>query len=100
MLKRADTAVYDTIRRGTEGTLEGGPVYYGLPDGVGLSEMKYTRHIVPKAYMDSVEEMEAQIIAGELDVIDTRMITAEQVEILNQDPTCAGLEALKAALAG
>lgn len=99
VLKRADTAVYDTVRRGVEGELEGGAVYYGLPDGVGLTEMKYTRHIIPREYLDAVAEMEQQILDGELVVIDTRELPAEQIEILNQNPTCAGLEELQAALA-
>jgi basic membrane protein A and related proteins len=49
MLKRVDVAVYDVIERLTEGNLEGGTVLqYGLDEeGVGLSEMTYTRHIIP-----------------------------------------------------
>lgn len=99
VLKRADTGVYDTIKRGVEGTLEGGIVYYGLPDGVGLSEMKYTRHIVPKAYQDEVAAMEEQIVDGSLVVIDTRELTADQIAILDENPTCAGLADLQTALA-
>lgn len=98
VLKRADTGVYDTIKRGVEGTLEGGIVYYGLPDGVGLSEMKYTRHIVPAEYQDEIAAMEEQIVDGSLMVIDTRELTADQIAILDENPTCAGLAELQAAL--
>ena len=61
MLKRVDIAVYNTIKLGVEGNLQGGTVLqYGLDvDGVGLSEMTYTRHIIPRDYMDQVERLQA-----------------------------------------
>lgn len=72
MLKRVDIAVYDLIKRLCEGTLKGGTVVtYGLKEGgVGLSEMKFTRHIVPKAYVDQVNELREKIIRGEIKVTD------------------------------
>jgi basic membrane protein A and related proteins len=101
MLKRVDVAVYDVIERLTEGNLEGGTVLqYGLDEeGVGLSEMTYTRHIIPGEYMDAVETAREQILDGELEVIDVRTLPEDQAAILSGNPTCAGLEELKAAIA-
>ena len=101
MLKRVDVAVYDTIDRAVNGELEGGTVLqYGLEeDGVGLTEMTYTRHIIPAEFMQQVVDLRAQIEGGELDVIDIRVLEAEQFAIVSENPTCAGLEELRAALA-
>jgi basic membrane protein A len=101
MLKRVDIAVYNTIEMGVNGELEGGTVLqYGLKEGgVGITELTYTRHIVPKAYVDQVAEFEQQIIAGELEVIDIRVLDAETFAIIDENPTCAGLAELRAALA-
>jgi len=72
MLKRVDIAVYDLIKRLCDGTLQGGTVVtYGLKEGgVGLSEMKFTRHMIPKAYVDQVNELRDKIIKGEIKVTD------------------------------
>ncbi len=101
MLKRVDVAVYNTIEKGVSGELEGGSVLlFGLDvDGVGLSEMKYTRHLIPREYMDQVEASRQAILAGELEVIDIRTLDEETFAIIDQNPTCEGVEALKAALA-
>ena len=79
MLKRVDIAVYDVIKQAAEGTLEGGSVQqYGLDSGgVGISEMTYTRHIVPVDYVEQVEAARDAIIAGDLDVIDIRVLSEE-----------------------
>jgi basic membrane protein A len=100
MLKRVDIAVYNTIELGVNGELEGGTVLqYGLDvGGVGLTEMTYTRHIVPSASMEQVAAYEAQILAGELDVIDIRVLDEDMFAIVDGNPTCAGVEELKAAL--
>lgn len=101
MLKRVDVAVFNTIELATKGDLQGGTVLqYGLDEGgVSLSEMTYTRHIIPKPYMDQVTAMQEEIVAGNLDVVDIRVLDADTLAIVDQDPTCAGVEALKAALA-
>jgi basic membrane protein A len=100
MLKRADVAVYNTIELGVNGELEGGTVLqYGLDvGGIGLSEMIYTRHIVPTEYVDRVKAYEAQILGGELDVIDIRTLAEDTFAIVNDNPTCEGVAELKAAL--
>ena len=100
MLKRVDIAVYDLISRLVEGTLEGGSiVQLGLAeDGVALSDMTYTRHVIPGAYMDQVEELQASIIEGETQVVDTRTLSEEQRTAFYADRTCAGIEELQASI--
>ena len=100
MLKRVDVAVYDVIERLVNGELEGGTVaQYGLEEnGVGLSEMTYTRHIIPRAYMEQVNNAREAIIAGELDVIDIRVLDADTFALFASNPTCAGIEEVRAAL--
>ncbi|MBN1566062.1 MAG: BMP family ABC transporter substrate-binding protein [Anaerolineae bacterium] len=100
MLKRVDVAIYNTIELGAKGELEGGTVLqYGLDvGGVGLSDMTYTRHIIPAASMDQVKAFEAQILAGELAVVDIRVLDEDTFAIVDQNPTCAGVDELKAAL--
>lgn len=101
MMKRVDNAIFNTIELAVNGELQGGTVLqYGLPEeGVGLTEMTYTRHIIPQEYMITVQEMQAEIIAGNLDVIDIRVLDEDMFALVDQDATCAGVEALKAALA-
>lgn len=101
MLKRVDIVIFDIIEQALNGELEGGTtLQYGLAEeGVALSEMTYTRHLLATEYMETVNEMRAQIIDGELDVIDVRVLDEDMFAIVDEDPTCAGVEALKAALA-
>lgn len=72
MIKRADIAVYDLIARLVKGTLKGGQVVrYGLKEaGVGLSEMKFTRHMIPQKYLDTVKDLQQKIISGQIKVTD------------------------------
>jgi len=72
MMKRADVAVYDLVRQLVEGRLEGGQTLrYGLKvGGVGLSEMKFTRHVIPAEFLETVEALKEKIIKGEIDVTD------------------------------
>jgi basic membrane protein A len=101
MLKRVDVAVYDTIEKGVNGELKGGTeLRYGLKEnGVGLSDMTYTRHLIPKTITDQVAAFKQQILDGQLNVIDIRRLTPEQFDIVDKNPTCAGVDELKAALA-
>jgi basic membrane protein A len=101
MLKRVDIAVYNTIKMGVEGTLKGWTtLQFGLDvGGVGLSDMIYTRQLIPRAYMDQVNEFKQQILDGTLNVIDIRTLDADTFAIVDNNPTCTGVEELKAALA-
>jgi basic membrane protein A len=77
MLKRIDQGVYLPIEQLVKGTIKGGSVIVlGLKQGgVGISEMKFTRHIIPKAYLDRVAQLQRDIIAGKIKVTD---ITAKK----------------------
>ncbi|MCA9881389.1 MAG: BMP family ABC transporter substrate-binding protein [Anaerolineae bacterium] len=100
MMKRVDVAVFDVISRLVDGTLEGGTVaQYGLDvNGVGLTDMTYTRHIVPPEYVAQVEEAREAIIAGDLDVVDIRLLDEDTFAIISENPTCAGLDELHSAM--
>jgi basic membrane protein A len=96
MLKRVDIAVYDLISRLVSGELQGGTVaQYGLDkNGVGLSDMVYSRHLIPRAYMTQIDALRTGIIDGDVKVVDTRTITEEQRTAFYADRTCAGAAAL------
>jgi basic membrane protein A len=98
MMKRVDVAVYDVIRQAVEGTLQGGTVQqYGLEEeGVGLSEMTYTRHIISPSYMDQIEAAREGILAGDIEVIDVRLLDADTFSYFAQNATCAGIEEVRA----
>ncbi|MBN2984585.1 BMP family lipoprotein [Cohnella algarum] len=75
MLKRVDTAVYDTISRFVGGHFEAGLQEYGLSNnGIGLTEMKYTKNIIGSENIGKLSEIQQNIMTGEIEVID---ITAQ-----------------------
>ncbi len=100
MLKRVDVAVYDMIGKLVKGDLKGGTVLqYGLKEnGVALSDMTFTRHIIPKEYVQKVQTFKQEIIDGKRTVIDVRTLKDDQVKALDADPTCKGLDNLRAML--
>lgn len=70
MIKRTDYAVYNSIDRLVCGTLKGGTsVTLGLKQGsVGISPMKFTRTIIPAAYVKRVSQLRANIVSGKIHV--------------------------------
>ena len=69
MIKRTDTAVYDMVQEGVSGKFRPGPHIYGLKeDGVGLSDMKYTRQDVPPAVLHHLDTLKAMILAGKIKI--------------------------------
>lgn len=70
MIKRTDVAVENVVKSYAKGDKLGGTtVAFGLKeDGVGLSEMKYTKSIIPAAYLEKVEAAKADIISGKVKV--------------------------------
>lgn len=70
MIKRTDFAVYDSIDRLVCGKLAGGStVTLGLKQGgVGLSPMKFTRRLIPSAYLRRVSALRQQILSGKIHV--------------------------------
>ena len=72
MIKRVDIAVEDIVINYAAGKFPGGEVMdFGLAqNGVVLSDMKYTKDIVPAAYLEKVDALKADIVAGKIDVWD------------------------------
>lgn len=71
MLKKVDVAVYNLIADLVDGQFEAGIHTFGIAnDGVGLSEMRFTRDLIPAEVMDTIAEARELIAAGELVVAD------------------------------
>jgi len=72
MIKRVDVAVEQIINEYSGGSFPGGTVMnFGLAEsGVALSDMIHTKHMVPSAYLTTVDGYKAAIIAGDIDVWD------------------------------
>lgn len=67
MVKRVDVAVVDVCKAVAAGAFKPGSVVLGLKeDGVGMSEMKYTKKDVPPAVLARVDALKQQIIDGKL----------------------------------
>jgi basic membrane protein A len=72
MIKRVDVAVEDIVNNYAAGNFPGGQVMdFGLAqNGVALSDMTHTKDKIPAEYLEKVESMKADIIAGNIDVWD------------------------------
>jgi basic membrane protein A len=70
MIKKTDVAVEGVVKEYAKGVKLGGTtIAYGLKEGgVGLSEMKHTKSIIPAAYLEKVEQAKADIISGKIKV--------------------------------
>lgn len=73
MLKRVDVAVFDAIKKVTEGNLEGGIYVYGLDNnGVGYAYDKYNQRLINNKMRRVVETFRQKIIDGDIVVPQTR----------------------------
>jgi basic membrane protein A and related proteins len=72
-IKKVDTAVFDTVKRASDGTLKGGAdVLYGLKeDGVGLSPYHDWDAKIPADVKTAIDKAKADIIAGTITVPTT-----------------------------
>jgi len=71
MLKRSDTAVYETVKAAANGTFEGGRRVMGLEnDGVGYAVDEYNRDLLTPDIIEKVEEARLKILKGEIVVPD------------------------------
>ena len=69
MIKRVDKAVFDACDLLKKDKLDRGEIVWGFKeDGVGLSEMKYTKKDIPAEALSKIEELKAKIIDGKLPV--------------------------------
>lgn len=78
MIKRVDEAVFQTIKDVKEGKFSAGAVIYDLKaNGVGLSEMRFTKDKIGPDNLAKIEEMRKKIISGEL-VVPTDLAGLER----------------------
>ncbi|MDQ3651946.1 MAG: BMP family ABC transporter substrate-binding protein [Acidobacteriota bacterium] len=71
MVKRVDTAVYQTIKDRVENAFKGGVHVYGLEnDGVAYALDKYNAPLIPPAVLSEVEAAKQKIINGQIEVTD------------------------------
>ena len=72
MLKRVDTAVYDTIKNVIDSTFKGGYREFGVKDnGVGYAENEYNKTMI-STMKPKLEDLKAKIISGEIKVPATK----------------------------
>ncbi len=71
MVKNCDLIAYNMIKEAKEGKFEAGVKVYGLAnDGVGLSEMKFTKDYIGQETLDKLDEIKGKIVSGEIKVTD------------------------------
>ncbi len=69
MMKRLDVAVYKEVRSILTGTFAPGCKVYNLGnEGVGLTEMKYSKHLVAPEVLDKLEKLRNDLISGNVKV--------------------------------
>jgi basic membrane protein A and related proteins len=66
MIKRVDTAVYDTIVAVADGSFEGGSQVFGLPDE-GISYATSNPDLMGQDIVDAVEEAKQGILSGDIE---------------------------------
>lgn len=67
MLKRVDNVVYTLCQDEVGGKFEAGRHEFGISnDGIGLSELKYTKSEIPEALLKQVEDLRERIGKGEI----------------------------------
>ena len=71
MIKRLDVASYNELKAVMEGKFSPGVTYYGMKDGgVSLSDMRYTRDIIPATVLQQIEDIKKKIISGEISLTE------------------------------
>lgn len=67
VLKRMDFMVFREIRKAYEGTFTGGEYNVGLAENaMGLTEMRYTKHLIPEHALTMMKRATEAIVAGRL----------------------------------
>ena len=73
MVKGVDAAVYDAIKRAKEGSFRGGIYQFGLAEGgVGYVYDDNNRQLIPAPVRARLDTLQAEIVAGKIDVPSTR----------------------------
>ncbi|MBF0258728.1 MAG: BMP family ABC transporter substrate-binding protein [Desulfamplus sp.] len=74
MLKRLDISTYKEVKDYLDGNFQSGSKVYGLKDGgISLTEMIFTRHIIPVTVREYLKDIESKIISGEIKITDYLM---------------------------
>ncbi|MDW8289508.1 MAG: BMP family ABC transporter substrate-binding protein [Armatimonadota bacterium] len=69
MIKGVDNAVFEVCKSVKEGTFQPGTRDLGIKEnGVGLSPMQYTKHLVPQQVLNKIETLRQMIADGRLKV--------------------------------
>lgn len=71
MQKKVDNAAYDLIKSTIEDNFESGVKVYGLKEGgVGITEMEFTKDLIPAEVMAKLDEITKGISNGDIKVTD------------------------------
>jgi basic membrane protein A and related proteins len=67
MMKRVDNAVFATCQEAAKGAVKAGKREFGVKDdGVGISELKFTKSEIPEELLKKVEQLKQKIAEGSL----------------------------------
>ena len=73
MIKKVDTAVFNSVKEVADGKFEGKVYQYGLKeDGLGITDCEFTKEIIGQENLDKLDEIKGKIVAGEIVVSPTR----------------------------
>lgn len=69
MIKRVDNAVFDTVKKVKEGTFKPGEEVFDLKqEGVGISDLQYTKQDIPPTVLANLDKLKTMIIEGKITV--------------------------------
>ena len=72
MMKRLDNTTYSALSQIVQGHFRAGVTYYGLKDGgVSLTDMKFTKHLIPDEVLKELADIKQKIVSGEIQVTDS-----------------------------
>ena len=73
MIKKVDTAVFNSVKEVTDGKFEGKIYEYGLKeDGLGITDCEFTKDVIGQENMAKLDDIKGKIVAGEITVYPTR----------------------------
>ena len=73
MIKKVDTAVFNSVKEAADGKFEGKVYQYGLKeDGLGITDCEFTKDAIGEENMKKLDEIKGKIVSGEIVVSPTR----------------------------
>jgi len=80
MIKRVDNAVFNTIKAVKEGRFQAGDQVYDLKqEGIGISDLQYTKQDIPAPVLANLEKLKKMIIDGQI-IVPTTLAEAEKFQ--------------------